>query len=222
MKLQEKLDKFTDALLKSGAIPDAVVRELMDNIAAQVASGQANLALRAGQLAPTFALKDADGTRFSSAAMLRRGPLVVTFYRGVWCPYCNLELEALESVRKDIESYGASLVAVSMQNAANSRRSARENHLNFPILVDGGGAVAAQFGLRYELPERILELYAQLGNDLKVVNGEDSGSLPMPGLFVIGQDGIVAYAEVNPDYTKRPDPHDLLPVLEQLERRKVT
>lgn len=221
MRLQDKLDKFTDALLKSGAIPDVVVRELMDNIAEQIASGQATRALKAGQLAPSFSLRDADGNRFSSSEALRRGPLVVSFYRGVWCPYCNIELEALEAARGDIESRGASLAAVSMQNAANSRRSARENHLNFPILVDSGGLVASQFGLRYDLPPRMLELYATLGHDLKVVNGEDSGSLPMPGLYVIGQDGIVAYAEVNPDYTKRPDPNDLLPILDQFMRRRV-
>ncbi len=133
-------------------------------------------------------------------------------------PYCNLELQALEAARADIEARGASLVAVSMQNAVNSRKSLRENKLGFPILVDTGGAVAAEFGLRYSLKAETIELYKALGNDLEVINGEGSWSLPMPGRYVIGQDGIIAYAEVNPDYTHRPDPSDLFPILDQLAR----
>jgi peroxiredoxin len=96
----------------------------------------------------------------------------------------------------------------------------RENKVGFPILVDAGGAVAAEFGLRYSLKPDLIELYKTLGNDLAVINGETSWSLPMPGRYVIGQDGVVAYAEVNPDYTNRPDPSDLLPVLDQLARAK--
>jgi peroxiredoxin len=107
-----------------------------------------------------------------------------------------------------------------MQNAVNSRKSVRENKLGFPILIDACGAVAAEFGLRYSLKPDLIELYKTLGNDLAVINGETSWSLPMPGRYVIGQDGVVAYAEVNPDYTHRPDPGDLLPVLDQLARAK--
>jgi peroxiredoxin len=221
MKLQDTLDQFTASLIASGAIADAVVAELTDGIAEQIASGAADRALKAGQLAPTFALEDADGLRFNSTDLLRRGPLVLSFYRGVWCPYCNMELAALEAARPSIEAHGASIVAVSMQNAANSRRSARENGLHFPILVDTGGAVAAQFGLRYTVSARVLEIYRQLGNDLHTINGEDSGALPMPGLYLVGLDGVVAYAEVDPDYTKRPDPNDLLPLLDLMQRRRV-
>ena len=221
MKLQDRLDEFTTSLMASGAIPEEVVTELMEGIADQIASGAADRAVRAGQIAPSFTLEDAERIRHDSADLLRRGPLVVSFYRGVWCPYCNLELTALEAARPAIEARGASMIAVSMQNAANSRKSARENGLGFPILVDAGGVVAAKFGLRYEVSPPVLKLYRQLGNDLRAINGEDSGTLPMPGLYLIGQDGVVAYAEVNPDYTKRPDPNDLLSVLDQMQRRRV-
>ena len=220
MKLQDKLDAFSADLIASGKIPGPIVTQLMDGIKEQVASGKADLALKAGDTAPTFTLKDPDGASVSSATLLERGPLVVSFYRGVWCPYCNLELQALEEARSDIEARGASVVAISMQNAANSRKSVRENKVGFPILVDAGGAVAAEFGLRYSLKPDLIELYKTLGNDLAVINGETSWSLPMPGRYVIGQDGVVAYAEVNPDYTHRPDPSDLLPVLDQLARAK--
>jgi peroxiredoxin len=170
--------------------------------------------------APAFTLSDADGNQVNSIELLGRGPLVISFYRGVWCPYCNLELKALEAARKDIEARGASLVAVSMQTAANSRKTSRENELRFPILVDAGGLVAEQFGLRYNLSSPTIQLYKTLGNDLQIINGEDSWALPMPGRYVIGRDGVVAHAEINPDYTQRPEPSDLLPILDHLRRRE--
>jgi peroxiredoxin len=220
MKLQNKLDAFTAELINSGKIPQSLVAKLIDGIKDQVASGSADRALKAGDVAPAFTLKDAEGVSVSSAALLSHGPLVASFYRGVWCPYCNLELQALEASRAEIEARGASIVALSMQNAANSRKSLRENKLGFPILVDEGGAVAAAFGLRYTLKPEMIDLYQTLGNDLPAINGEGSWSLPMPGRYVIGQDGVIAYAEVNPDYTHRPDPSDLFPTLDQLARSK--
>jgi peroxiredoxin len=218
MKLQDQLDAFTGELIASGKIPESIVAQLMDGIKDQIASGKADRAIKAGDEAPSFTLKDPDGGSISSATLLGRGPLVVSFYRGVWCPYCNLELQALEEARTDIEARGASLVAISMQNAVNSRKSVRENKLGFPILIDSGGVVAAEFGLRYSLSPAMIELNKMLGTDLEVINGESRWSLPMPGRYVVGQDGIIAYAEVNPDYTHRPDPSDLFPVLDQLAR----
>ena len=220
MKLQERLDAFTADLVASGKIPQPLVAQLIEGIQAQVASGQADRALKAGDDAPPFTLLDENGASVSSARLLAKGPLVVSFYRGVWCPYCNIELQALEEVRSEIEARGASLVAVSMQNAANSRKSARENKLGFPILIDAGGKVADAFGLRYTLTPKTVELYRTLGNDLEAINGEASWSLPMPARYVIGEGGVIAYAEVNPDYTHRPEPDHLFPILDQLARAK--
>ena len=141
----------------------------------------------------------------------------MTFYRGVWCPYCNLDLQALEAARPEIEARGASLVAVSPQTAANSRKS-QHNKLAFPIVGDKGGELAGKFGIRWRLPEDLQAIYKQLGADLTAFNGDDSWTLPMPARYVIGQDGVVAYAEINPDYTRRPEPSDVFPVLDQLER----
>ncbi len=147
--------------------------------------------------------------------------LVLTFYRGVWCPYCNIELKALEEARPLIEAKGASLVALSMQNAPNSRRSARENGLGFPILVDKLGTVADAFGLRFKLSVAVVKIYRDvLKNDLEAYNDDRSWTLPMPARFVVGQDGVIAYAEVNPDFTRRPDPSELFPVLDQLARTR--
>jgi peroxiredoxin len=221
MLLQEKLDAFTAELLKRGVIPQDVVETLFKATTDIVASEEAEKALKAGQSAPAFNLNDADGNVVDSAKLLASGPLVVTFYRGVWCPYCNIDLKALEEARAKIEARGASLVALSMQNAPNSRRSARENGLGYPILVDKHGVVAEAFGLRFALSPAVVKIYREvLRNDLEAFNDDRSWTLPMPARYVIGQDGVIAYAEVNPDFTRRPDPSELFPVLDQLARTR--
>ena len=216
MSLQARLDAFK-VDFRAGKPPfnaPPEIHPVMERATAElIASGAAARALKVGDHAPAFTLNDPDGKPVSSADLLSKGPLVISFYRGVWCPYCNMELQALEAARSIIETAGASVIAISPQKAANSRRSARENSLGFLILSDPGNEVAAAFGLRFELPDYLVELYKKLGNNLPLTNGDDSWTLPMPGRFVIGQDGTVLYAEVNPDYTQRPEPEDLLPAL---------
>jgi peroxiredoxin len=145
---------------------------------------------------------------------------VISFYRGVWCPYCNLELQALQETLADITARGASLVAISPQTASNSRKSQHDNKLGFPILSDVKSQVANAFGIRFALPPDLIEVYAGFGNDLPRINDDPAWVLPMPARYVIGTDGIIAYAEVNPDYTQRPDPGELLPVLDRLKTSK--
>lgn len=211
MSLQDRLDAFKAEFI---AARPPEVRATMERATAElIASGAAGRALKAGDRAPAFALEAPDGTPVTSADLLAQGPLVVSFYRGVWCPYCNMELQALEAARAEFEAAGAKLVAISPQNRVNSRKSLRENALGFPILSDTGNTVAAAFGLRFALPGYLVELYKSLGNMLPLFNGDDSWTLPMPGRFVIGSDGVIAYAEVNPDYTRRPEPADMLPAI---------
>ncbi|PWV95524.1 peroxiredoxin [Hoeflea marina] len=219
MKLQDKLDAMREDF-ESGRFPLVPTRDQLDTMQRATRlladSGQADCALKAGDTAPDFSLEDADGNSVDSRALLARGPLVATFYRGVWCPYCNYDLQALEEIRPAIEEHGASLVAISPQTPANCRKSQRDNKLGFPILSDAGTAVAAEFGLRFSLPDDLIEVYRQFGNDLQRINDDPAWVLPMPARYVIGTDGVIAYAEVNPDYTRRPDPSDLLPVLDRL------
>ncbi|HEY1720570.1 MAG TPA: peroxiredoxin-like family protein [Magnetospirillaceae bacterium] len=219
MTLQDRLDAFK-ADFEAGKPPYNVAPERVATMhratAELIASGQAGRAKKAGDIAPGFTLKDQDGTDVSSATLLAQGPLVVTFYRGVWCPYCNMELQAIQAALPEITERGARVVAISPQTAPNSRKSARQNNLQFPILSDEKGNVAAAFGLRFRLPDYLIDLYKSFKNDLPTLNDDPSWTLPMPGRFVIGTDGVIAYAEVNPDYTKRPDPSELLPVLDRL------
>nr|WP_243444195.1 peroxiredoxin-like family protein [Acetobacter persici] len=131
-----------------------------------ISSGVAEKTLKAGDTAPSFKLNDPEGHPVSSAALLEKGPLVISFYRGVWCPYCNMELQALQQALPAFRGLGANLIAISPQTAVNSRKSVRQNHLEFPILSDTHNAVAAEFGLRFALPDYLVELYKSLKNDL--------------------------------------------------------
>ncbi|MEM9279332.1 MAG: peroxiredoxin-like family protein [Pseudomonadota bacterium] len=214
MSLQDKLDGFK-AQFKTQAPAEAFeafgrsTQELID-------SGQADRALKAGDQVPDFVLTDSDRNDVALKDLLAKGPVVLTFYRGVWCPYCNIELQALEEVVGDIHAKGATLVAISMQGAADSRRSQKDNNLSFPILTDKGGELANKFGIRWTLQDYVVPIHSGFGVELPKIHGDGQWNLPMPARYVIDTDGTIAYAEVNPDYTRRPEPSDLFPVLDQL------
>jgi peroxiredoxin len=224
MSLQAKLDAFKsdfEAGKPPYSVPRSVIEAMHRATAELVASGAASRAKKAGEIAPSFSLKDPEGNVVSSNELLKKGPLVVSFYRGVWCPYCNMELQALEAAKSQFDKYGASLVAISPQTAPNSRESIRQNKLSFPIVSDVKGKVGAAFGLRFDLPDYLVELYKGLKNDLPAFNDDPSWTLPMPARYVIGQDGTILYSEVNPDYTHRPEPENMIPVLQRAAAVKV-
>lgn len=218
MTLQAKLDAFK-ADFEAGRppynVPQTVIETMHRATAELKASGLAEAALGVGDQAPAFALAGPEGDVVSSRDLLARGPLVISFYRGVWCPYCNMELQALQSASPEIIAAGANLVAISPQTPANSRKSVRQNALGFPILSDPENATAAAFGLRFAMPDYLIELYKSLKNDLPSFNGDPSWTLPMPARFLVGQDGRILYANVEPDYTRRPEPEDMFPALER-------
>lgn len=216
MSLQEQLDTFK-AQFRTQA-PDGAFDAFARSTQELIDSGQAERAVKAGETAPDFTLTDQDGNAVTLKDLLAKGPLVLSFYRGVWCPYCNIELKALEEAVGDIRARGASLVAVSMQGAADSRKSQRDNKLSFPILTDKSGELANRFGLRWTLQDYVVEYHKMFGVELPKIHGDGQWNLPMPARYVIAQDGTIAYAEVNPDYTRRPEPGDLFPVLDRLVR----
>lgn len=216
MSLQSKLDAIRAEFERVAPLP--AQEALHKAVNELITSGAAQKALKVGDKAPEFTLPDPNGNAVSSAKLLENGSIVLSFYRGTWCPYCNEDLKALEAARVQIEDKGATLVAVSQQTAPNSRKSQRDNHLGFPILGDAGGELTAQFGVRWLIPEYLRPIHKQLGADITVFNGDDSWTLPMPARFVIGQDGLIKYAEVNADYTYRPEPEEVLEVLDGLNK----
>lgn len=214
MSLQDKLNAFKEQFkvkAPAGAF-DAFTRSTQELID----SGQAERAVKAGDKAPEFTLTDQDGNDVVLQDLLAKGPVVLTFYRGVWCPYCNIELQGLEEAADDIRTRGATLLAISMQGATDSRKARKNNNLSFPILTDQGGELANRFGLRWTLQPYVIEFHKAFNVELPTIHNDGKWNLPMPGRYVIDTDGTVAYAEVNPDYTRRPEPSDLFPVLDRL------
>ena len=183
---------------------------------ALASSGVVGTSLDVGATAPDFTLPDARGGSVALGDVLRRGPVVLAFYRGGWCPYCNLELRALQAVHAEIEAAGATLVAVSPETPDNSLSTSERLELAFPVLSDEGNRVAERYGLVFTLPEDLRDVYDGFGIDLPKSNGDDTFRLPVPATYVIRTDGTVAWRFADADYTKRAEPADVLAALASL------
>lgn len=192
----------------------AELQAVMDQATAELAaSGMADGFLQVGDAAPDFVLPDALGNAVTLADLRAQGPVVLSFYRGAWCPYCNLELQLLQQALPDIRALGATLVAISPQTPDNSLSLAEKHGLAFPVLSDAGNAVARRFGLVFTVPAALRGVYDKLGIDIAAHNGEGSFELPVPGTYVVGRDGTIAFAYANVDYTRRVATAEILEAL---------
>jgi peroxiredoxin len=173
-------------------------------------------AKQVGDLAPAIVLPDVHGRAFDVATLLAKGPVVVTFYRGGWCPYCNLELKAYQAVLPRIIAAGASLVAISPEKPDDSVSTAEKNNLTFAVLSDVGQKVGKAFGLVYAFTDELRTVYDGFKLDIPEKNGNpDEWSLPLSATYVIGSDGRIQFADTSVDYRHRTDPLDVLQVLER-------
>jgi peroxiredoxin len=171
--------------------------------------------LPVGAKSPVFELADHDGKIVSSAALLANGRLVICFIRGRWCPFCVGQMEAMNLVLTQIERAGAGLVAISPQTVKQSFFMHDQHKLRFPLLSDAGNTVARQFGLTYRVPPPQEAVYRRAFVNLPFTNGDQSWELPIPATYILDRDGMVLYASANEDYTERPEPSDILRMLEQ-------
>jgi len=179
-------------------------------------SGVLETAKRAGDTAPNFTLPHADGAQVELAALLEKGPVVITWYRGGWCPYCNLQLSAMQEMLPALEKAGASLVAISPQAPDYSLSTQEKNALEFYVLSDVGNVVGKEYGIVYELDDNTHRIYEErLG--LSKVNQSESGELPLPAAYVIDQNGKIIYDFVEADYAKRAEPIEILDVVLALQ-----
>ena len=173
-------------------------------------------AKQVGDLAPAIVLPDVHGRAFDVATLLAKGPVVVTFYRGGWCPYCNLELKAYQDVLPCIVAAGASLVAISPEKPDDSVSTAEKNGLTFAVLSDVGQKVGKAFGLVYAFTDELRTVYDGFKLNIPEKNGApDDWALPLSATFVIGSDGRILFADTGVDYRHRTDPLDVLQVLER-------
>ena len=188
-----------------------------------VTSGLSAAALREGDVAPDFSLPDARGHVVALKTLRERGPVVISFYRGGWCPFCNLELRGLQRVLPEIVQVGASLVAISPQLPDNSLSTQEKNHLTFPVLSDVGNIVAKRFGIVFTLPTALVEANRAIGRDLVEINGEaGAAQLPMPATFVLDKSGVIRLAFVVEDWSKRLDPDIVVDTLRGLGKWTMT
>ncbi|GEC08956.1 peroxiredoxin [Streptomyces spinoverrucosus] len=214
MPLNAELRAFYEA--RQQQIP-AEIREIMRRAGQELAdSGQADRALTVGARAPHFTLPTATGQTLALDDLLADGPVVLTFYRGAWCPYCNIALRALQQHHDAITARGARLVAVSPQIPDESLSLTEKHDLAFDVLSDIGSDTAKQYGLAFDLPDDLAAVYDKLGFDLQRVNDGHPRTLPLPATYVIDREGLIRWAFVDTDYTTRAEPADILAALDSL------
>ncbi|MCM2417839.1 peroxiredoxin-like family protein [Streptomyces sp. RKAG293] len=218
MSLQDELRDLRDLYENGPRKLPAELLEIMDRGGSELAaSGLAEHALGPGARAPRFTLPAADGEQIALDALLAEGPVVLTFYRGAWCPYCNLALRSLQRHQDAVTARGARLVAVSPQIPDETLSLTGKEQLTFTVLSDLGSDVAQRFGIAFDLSDELGEVYDRFGFELQRVNGGHARTLPLPATYVIDRSGVIRWAFVRSDYTVRAEPADILAALDALD-----
>lgn len=211
--LQEELDARKADFTKTA--PKEIVQLYEGGIAEVAKSGVLETAKQEGTMAPDFALPDAVGDTVRLSTLLKKGPVVIAWYRGGWCPYCNLELAALQKALPQIEKAGGQLVAISPQIPDSSLSTKEKRELDFYVLSDVGNVVARKYGIVYTLPDDIRQSF--IGKlDLPAYNADKSWELPLAVTYVVDTDGTITYSFVDPDYRKRAEPAEIVKALQAL------
>jgi peroxiredoxin len=169
-----------------------------------------------GDQAPGFTLPDANGTTVGLEQLLRSGPAVVSFYRGRWCPYCNIALRSLQQILPELTALDASLVAISPQTPDHTLTTAEKNALDFHVLSDSEATVAHAYAVAFRIPGYLQQIYETFGFPLPEFNGEGQQTLPIPATFVIDQDQTIRFRFISPDFTLRADPARLVSVVTEI------
>lgn len=213
MTFTQTLDQMRQEFIAN--TPADVYNELFRLINGQQQAGKA-FGLPEGQKAKDFTLNNSLGQAVNLYDELSQGPVVLTFYRGGWCPFCNMQLRSYQKVLPQIEAIGGRLIAVSPQSPDNTLTQQEKEDLQFQVLSDTNGLTAAAYNILYDVPDYIQDIFLNKFNlDLAEYNATNRWILPVTSTFMIDESGIVRSAYVEPDFMKRPDPED---ILEQLRR----
>lgn len=211
--LQDALDEATQQM--KNALPTEVLEAFEKAIEQTREAGQ-NKGVRVGTKAPDFTLASTDGKQITLSAELEKGPVVLVFYRGVWCPFCNLELRAYEQIFDEIAAVNGQVIAISPQTAEYSSAIQEKHGLRFPVVSDMQNQTAKKYELTSQMPEKLKQIYQSIEISLDVFNGDDSWELPLPATYVIDRDGIIRFASEDADYKKRVEPGEVLRLLQTL------
>ena len=185
-------------------------RALLAEVAAQLRDTACDVVLRAGDPMPDFVLPNAEGELVFSDELLARGPLVLTFYRGDWCPFCRTTLQTLQETLPSIEAVGATLAVLSPDTGDHVACAKRDLGLGCEVLSDADNATALRFGAAYRVPNAYREALLSYGIDLSQRHGDADWLLPLPATFIAGQDGILRFAKASGDVTDRAEPEIIL------------
>jgi peroxiredoxin len=214
MSLQEQLKAKYEEIKKNAPNEVAIFDADTESF---ISSGDAPQGLQVGDQLASFELPNQLGQTISLDELQGDSNIVISFYRGGWCPYCNIELCVLQQALPEFKSHGARLIAISPQLPDESMSTAEKNELSFPVLSDAGNKVAREFGLVFTLSEQLRPLYESFNIDLPATNGDKSFELPIPATFIIDSDGVVKGAFVNADHKQRMDPSDIINVLKEIK-----
>lgn len=195
-------------------LPAAVVEVFDRSIANLLEEGVPANAVKVGDTLEPFTLNDATGSPRSLDELVGSGPAVIVFYRGGWCPYCNLALRTYQrELVPELSKFGARLVAISPQTPDQSLSTVEKAELDFTVLSDPGNRVARTIGIVFQQADDVLEVQRQLGLDLAAVNAEGSTQLPRPTVLIVDQSRVVRFADVQPDYTARTEVDEIVAAL---------
>ena len=214
----KNLREQTDAKIAAGRKGNPDFMKGVDEIIEKAkAFKEGKNAIKIGEKAPSFELPNPEGKLLSLDTLLEKGPIVITFYRGDWCPYCNLQLRALQARLPEIEALDATLVAISPQVPDGSLTKSEISEMDFIVLSDQDAKVATQFGVAWKVPEFLAE-HMRVGRklDLDEINNGNGSILPIPATFILGQDGVVKWNYVNVDYRTRSEPEEIIEILKKL------
>ncbi|WP_121627021.1 peroxiredoxin-like family protein [Poseidonibacter antarcticus] len=208
-RLIDEISKYQEAF-KTKAPQE--IQDIMLNATKKLADQSISKnALKVGDIAPDMKLPNAVGKEVSLYETLEENDFaVVSFYRGVWCSYCNFELKALQEKNDEFISLGAKLLAVSPQSPDASLTTKEKNELEYEVLSDNENIIAKEYGLVFSLDEELRPIYLSFGIDIPSSNGEDSYEIPMPATYVINKNKEVIFSFVDEDYTKRCEPQDVV------------
>jgi len=190
-------------------------RKLMKDSMQQVMQDYPSPGLKVGQKAPDFTLGNAFGKPVHLYSQLKNGPVVLVFYRGAWCPFCNLHLHVLKQNVDNFKKYNATLIAVTPQQPDQSVKQIKDKAYKFEVLSDLDDSVMKDYGLYYKLSDELVALYKSKGLDVEAFNGKGRVALPVPGTFVIANDGTIIGAHAEHDYKQRMEPKDILNILQR-------
>ena len=208
MSLAQQLKELTTKL--HALVPAERLVVIEQQITDLTNASIAEHALKPGDRAPAFELHDGDGMLWSSEDLLRNGPLVIVFYRGRWCAYCNTQLAALQEVHSQIAGAEASLVAISPQTQKHSYVTRDMHKLRFPVLGDPVNHVVEKYGLVWRLSPELQHMYEAIMTKLPGYNGDQSWQLPLAATYIMQPGGVISYGRVDVDWRQRPEPEEIL------------